>query len=105
MPINRNSSGTTVSAGSGTLSSGTAVSVALDAGSLPREWSVTPGSGDTVRVEAYDGSTYQSFGDFTTPAYGTVFAEPGETAPTAMRFTRIAGSSTTSKYSVLKGFT
>lgn len=89
---------------SGRLVGSTPVVLNLEQGSLPRMWVVVPATGCTVRVEEFDGTTWTSGGDYTSPGWGWVLpAVDGEDDPVAMRFTRVAGAENTSSYYLQKG--
>lgn len=84
---------------SGTLTSGSAVVVAMDGAPIPSTVWVVPVSGDTVLVEySMDGgTTYENWPN------GSVTARAKDTlnsGVTQLRFSRTVGSGTTSTYGV-----
>lgn len=84
---------------SGTLTSGTPVVVAMAGAPIPATVWVSPVSGDTVLVEvSFDGGvTYENW------AKGSVTARASDvlnSGVTHLRFSRTAGSGTTSTYGV-----
>ena len=84
---------------SGTLTSGSAVTVTTSRVKLPATVAVYPVAGDTVTVEySMNGSTWTawSFGGVTAAQMDVLDAPVAQ-----MRFTRSAGSGTTSTYHIL----
>lgn len=84
---------------SGTLADGTAVAKSMETMPIPATVWVVPASGDTVLVEvSFDGGTsYENW------AKGSVTARASDvlnSGVTHLRFTRTAGSGTTSTYGV-----
>lgn len=85
----------------GTLPNGTPIEVSLANVSLPRTVFVSPTVGDTLLVEAYDGTTWTAWPPGTVGVFTESTLIPGTPVYTKVRFTRVTGTSTTSRYGIM----